>query len=190
MQSVAHAYFCRKLLRGLLKLSLQTLFYLIYFSIFKEKQKCSLSRQIFSLKLMPDISWGDMCSYLVNLQTHDNLKAYKLLEAFRTFAYNHVQDIYDKEITKNSNFCSIKTNVQKYIFKRVLLKVYSSLLKMVVSFCSQSFCKQIFYEWTSSRDYNMKLECENIRNYIFMWRIKHQYLSILTAGCIIISFQK
>ena len=94
-----------------------------------------MSRQIFSLKLMPHIPWGDMSCYLVNLRTHDNLKAYKLLEAFSTFVYNHVQDIYDKEITKNLNFCSIKTNVQKYIFKHVLLKVYSSLLKMGVSFC-------------------------------------------------------
>ena len=35
------------------------------------------------VKLMPDVSWGDMYNYLVNSPseyTHDNLKAYKSLE--------------------------------------------------------------------------------------------------------------
>ena len=48
------------------------------------------------VKLMPDVSWGDMYNYLVNLQseyTQDNLKADKPLEAFNFFVYNHVQDI-------------------------------------------------------------------------------------------------
>ena len=45
---------------------------------------------------MPDVSWGDMYNYLVNSPseyTQDNLKAYKSLEAFNCFVYNHVQDI-------------------------------------------------------------------------------------------------
>ena len=45
---------------------------------------------------MPDVSWGDMYNYLVNSPseyTQDNLKAYKSLEAFNFFVYNHVQDI-------------------------------------------------------------------------------------------------
>ena len=48
------------------------------------------------VKLMPDVSWGDMYNYLVNSPNEyiqDNLKAYKSLEAFKIFMYNHVQDI-------------------------------------------------------------------------------------------------
>ena len=48
------------------------------------------------VKLMPDVSWGDMYNYLVNSPNEyiqDNLKAYKSLEAFKFFMYNHVQDI-------------------------------------------------------------------------------------------------
>ena len=74
------------------------------------------------VKLMPDVSWGDMYNYLVNSPseyTHDNLKAYKSLEAFNFFVCNHVQDILYSEITKESGFCSIKTKVQKYLFKHV-----------------------------------------------------------------------
>ena len=47
-------------------------------------------------KLMPNVSWGDMYNYLVNSPseyTHNNLKAYKSLEAFNFFVCNHVQDI-------------------------------------------------------------------------------------------------
>ena len=82
-------------------------------------------------KVMSDVSWGDMYdmyNYLVNSPseyTHDNLKAYKSLEAFNFFVCNHVQDIYYNDITKESEFCSIKTKVQKYLFKHV----YFSLLK-------------------------------------------------------------
>ena len=71
------------------------------------------------IKLMSDVSWGDMYYYLVNSPseyTQDNLKAYKSLEAFNFFVYNYVQDIYYNEIAKKSKFCSIKTKVQKYLF--------------------------------------------------------------------------
>ena len=56
---------------------------------------------------MPDVSWGDMYNYLVNSPseyTHDNLKAYKSLEVFNFFVYNYVQDIYNNEIAKKSEF--------------------------------------------------------------------------------------
>ena len=72
------------------------------------------------IKLMSDVSWGDMYYYLVNSPseyTQDNLKAYKSLEAFNFFVYNYVQDIYHNEIAKKSKFCSIKTKVQKHLFK-------------------------------------------------------------------------
>ena len=74
------------------------------------------------VKLMPDVSWGDMYNYLVNSPseyTHDNLKAYKSLEAFNFFVCNHVQDIYYNVIAKESEFCSTKTKVQKHLFKHV-----------------------------------------------------------------------
>ena len=45
------------------------------------------------VKLMHDVSWGDMYNYLVNSPTQDNLKPYKSLEAFNFFMCNHVQDI-------------------------------------------------------------------------------------------------
>ena len=75
-----------------------------------------------NVKLMPDVSWGDMYNYLVNSPseyTHNNLKAYKSLEAFNFFVCNHVQDIYYNEIAKESEFCIIKRKVQKYLFKHV-----------------------------------------------------------------------
>ena len=56
------------------------------------------------VKLMPEVSWRDMHSYLVNSPseyTYDNVKAYKSLEAFNIFICNHVQDIYYNEIAKN-----------------------------------------------------------------------------------------
>ena len=59
------------------------------------------------VKLMPDASWGDIYNYFINLPseyTHDNLKAYKSLEAFNFFVYNYVQDIYYNEIAKKSEF--------------------------------------------------------------------------------------
>ena len=70
------------------------------------------------VKLMPDVSWGDMYNYLINSPreyAHDNLKAEKSLEAFNFFVSNHVQDIYYNEIAKKSQFCSIKTKLQKYL---------------------------------------------------------------------------
>ena len=75
------------------------------------------------VKLMPDVSWDDMYNYLINSPreyTHDNLKAEKSLEAFNFFVCNHVQDIYYNEIAKKSEFCSIKTKLQKYL--NILIK--------------------------------------------------------------------
>ena len=64
------------------------------------------------VKLMLDVSCGDMYNHLVNSPieyTRDNLKAYKPLEAFNFFVSNHVQDIYNNETGKESELCSIKT---------------------------------------------------------------------------------
>ena len=68
-------------------------------------------------KLMPDVSWGDMYNYLVNSPseyTHTNLKASKITGS-NFFVCNHVQDIYYNEIAKKSDFCGIKTKLQKYL---------------------------------------------------------------------------
>ena len=56
-----------------------------------------------NVKLMPDISWGDLYNYLVNSPsqyTYDNVKPYKSLETFNFFMCNHVQDIYYNDIAK------------------------------------------------------------------------------------------
>ena len=61
--------------------------------------------------LLPDISWADICNYLVNTPsayTHENLKAYKSLEAFNFFACNHVQDVFYHSVSKESKFCLSK----------------------------------------------------------------------------------
>ena len=65
--------------------------------------------------LLPDISWADICNYLVNTPsayTHENLKAYKSLEAFNFFACNHVQDVFYHSVSKESKFCCVKTKVK------------------------------------------------------------------------------
>ena len=84
------------------------------------------------VKLMPDVSWGDMYNYLINSPseyTHDNLRAYKSLEDLNFFVCNRIQDIYYDENTKESEFCSIKTKVQKYLFKHVYYKFILVFLK-------------------------------------------------------------
>ena len=67
-----------------------------------------------NMKLMPDNSWGNMYNYLVNSPSDYtyNMKAWKLstffcATMFKTFIIN--------EIAKKSEFCSIKTEVQKYL---------------------------------------------------------------------------
>ena len=47
--------------------------------------------------LLPYISWAGIYNYLVNTTsayTHENLKAYKSLEAFNLFVCNQVQDAF------------------------------------------------------------------------------------------------
>ena len=81
-------------------------------------------------KLMPDVSWGDMYNYLVNSPseyTHNNLKAYKSLEAFNFFVCNHVQDIMMK-LQKNFNIAVSKQRYKNIYLNIFRLKVYFSLL--------------------------------------------------------------
>ena len=73
---------------------------------------------------MPDASWGDIYNYFINLPseyTHDNLKAYKSLEAFNFFVYNYVQDIYYNGLQKNLNFAVSKQR-HKNIYLNIFIK--------------------------------------------------------------------
>ena len=87
-------------------------------------------------KLMSDVSWGDIYNYFVNSPseyTHNNLKAYKSLEAFDIFVYNHVQDIMMK-LQKNLNLAVSKERYKNIYLNIFRLKIYFSLLTWV-SFC-------------------------------------------------------
>ena len=85
-----------------------------------------------NVSLLPDISWADIYNYLINTPsayTHENLKAYKSLEAFSFFVCNHVQDVFYHSISKELKFCCVKTKVKgkmcslKNAFKRVQFSV-------------------------------------------------------------------
>ena len=82
--------------------------------------------------LLPDISWADIYNYLINMPspyTHENLKAYKSLEAFNFFVCNHVQDMFYHSISKESKFCR---RVRAYMFSNSTIK----RLKQVERRCS------------------------------------------------------
>ena len=67
------------------------------------------------MSLLPGISWADICNYLTNMPSayaHENLKAYKSLEAFNFFECNDVQDLFHHFVSKESKFCSVKTKVK------------------------------------------------------------------------------
>ena len=67
------------------------------------------------MSLLPGISWADICNYLTNMPsayTHENLKAYKSLEAFNFFECNIVQYVFHHSVSKESKFCSVKTKVK------------------------------------------------------------------------------
>ena len=67
------------------------------------------------MSLLPGISWADICNYLTNMPSayaHENLKAYKSLEAFNFFECNIVQYVFHHSVSKESKFCSVKTKVK------------------------------------------------------------------------------
>ncbi|XP_047142692.2 uncharacterized protein LOC124816975 [Hydra vulgaris] len=66
------------------------------------------------LTKIPDISWGDVYNYLINSTseyTHEKLKAFKSLEAYNFFVCGHVNDIYYYEVSKDCEFCFLKSKV-------------------------------------------------------------------------------
>ena len=68
-----------------------------------------------NISLLPGISWAHIYNYLINMPsafTHENLKAYKSLEAFNFFVCNHVQNVFYHSISKESKFCCVKTKVK------------------------------------------------------------------------------
>ena len=60
-----------------------------------------------NVKLLPDITWVDFYSYLINtssLYTNENLKAYKSLKAYNFFVSGHVHDVEYHGINNLSEF--------------------------------------------------------------------------------------
>ena len=48
--------------------------------------------------------------------THENLKAYKSLEAFNFVVCNHVQDVFYHSVSKKSEFRCLKTKVKLNLY--------------------------------------------------------------------------
>ena len=68
------------------------------------------------VKLLPDLDSPDIYHYLINTPsefTKESLKAYKSLEAYKSFISGHVQDVYYHSLEGNKEFCFIKTKVNK-----------------------------------------------------------------------------
>ena len=72
---------------------------------------------------LPDITWRDVTSYLIDTPSNlvsvkkESVKAYKSLQAYDFFVCGHVQDVHYHNISEESLFCFIKTEVDFfYIF--------------------------------------------------------------------------
>ena len=64
---------------------------------------------------LPEISWRDVTEYLIDspsLFTKEAMKAYKSLEAYNYFVCGHVQDCSYHSVSKDSEFCFIKSEVR------------------------------------------------------------------------------
>ena len=133
------------------------------------------------MKLMHNVSWGDMHNYLVNSPseyTHNNLKAYRSFETFNFFVYNHVRDIYYNEIAKKSLFCSITSKVQKYLFKYFYQK-FILVFRRGVLLLKFFVCKETFHE-----NNIFKSSSENVWNYIFYVKTKTVLVHINSSAYI------
>ena len=63
---------------------------------------------------LPEIKWWDVTEYLLDTSstyTKESIKAYKSLEAYDYFVYGHGQNCYYHEISSESKFCFIKSQV-------------------------------------------------------------------------------
>ena len=140
----------------------------------------------------PDVSWGDMYNYLVNSPseyTHNNLKAYKSLEAFNFFVCNHVQDIMMK-LQKNFNIAVSKQRYKNIYLNIFRLKVYFSLLTRLVFVVKVFVWKGTFHEYNtifrSWRYYKVKMlgiiflcegqksTCSHWQQCVYLSRSSHQ----------------
>ena len=73
-----------------------------------------------NVRLLCDITWADIYNYLINmpsLNTNENLKAYKSLEAYNFMVSGHVDDVAYHGNSNLPEFCFIKT--------KVIIKVFS-----------------------------------------------------------------
>ena len=92
----------------------------------REKLKLAIGKQLpdpYTLKeewtsdisSLPEITWRDVTKYLLDTPsacTKKSIKAYKYLEAYDYFVCGHVQNGYYHEISLESKFCLIKTQVR------------------------------------------------------------------------------
>ena len=92
----------------------------------REKLKLATGEQLpypYSLKekwtndisSLPEITWRDVTEYLLDTPrayTKESMKADKSLEAYDYFVCGHVQNCYYHEISRESMFCFIKTQVR------------------------------------------------------------------------------
>ena len=63
---------------------------------------------------LPEITWPDVSEYLIDTPstyTKESIKAYKSLEAYDYFVCGHVQNCYYHEISSESKFCFIKSQI-------------------------------------------------------------------------------
>ena len=95
------------------------------FARYREKLKLATGEQLpdpYSLKEkwtndisnLPEITWRNVSEYLLDTPsacTKESIKAYKSLEAYDYFVCGHVQHCYFHEISPESKFCFIKTQV-------------------------------------------------------------------------------
>ena len=97
------------------------------FTRYREKLKLATGEQLpdlYTLKEkwtnndisnLPEITWSDVTEYLLDTPsayTKETIKAYKSLESFDYFVCGRVQSCYYHEISPESKFCFIKTQVR------------------------------------------------------------------------------
>jgi len=87
------------------------------------------------VKLLPDITWGDIYVYLIeypSLFSKESLKAYKSLEGYNFFVSGHVQEVSYHGLEDKSKFCFVRSEVlpsQRQGVKQKLYKVWIALNK-------------------------------------------------------------
>ena len=70
---------------------------------------------------LPDISWPDICNYLINhpscVFTNESLKAYKFLDAYNYFDLSRIQDVQYHEIEQIDSPASSNQRYIHYVIE-------------------------------------------------------------------------